>query len=165
VDLLSASLSTGYDYLRGGWRFGPRLAIEYARLELDGYTEQAVAGEDSFAVQIDRQDLRSLLVRIGLGMSGVISTERFVLVPQFDIAYVRQLEDDVESLHGRYVNDPLARPFELLTGNVDDSNGEFSLGLSAVLPHGRTAFISYRRQFGASGIEQYFWSFGARFEF
>lgn len=165
VDLASASLSAGYDFERGGWRFGPRLAVEYANFELDGYVEQAVVGNDSFAVQIERQELRSLLVRVGLGVSGVISTERFVLVPQFEIQHVSQLEDDVVPLFGRYLNDPMGGVFTLPTGEVDDSNGEFSLGASAVFPHGRTAFLSYRRQFAARGIEQYFWSFGVRFEF
>jgi outer membrane autotransporter protein len=165
VDLTSASLSAGYDFQRGGWRFGPRLALEYANLELDGYTEQAVQGSDSFAVQIDRQELRSLLVRAGLGLSGVISTSRAVLVPQFEIQYVSQLEDDVVPLRGRFVNDPMAQPFLLPTSAVDDSNGEFSLGLSAIFPNGRSAYFSYRRQFAATGIEQYFISAGARFEF
>lgn len=165
VDLRSATLSAGYDWQHGSWRIGPRLAVEYARLDVERYAERVVSGSDSFAVQIAPQELRSLLVRAGFGVSGTISTARAVLQPQFEIYHVRQLEDDAEDLRGQFINDPQGQVFRLPTGDVDNRNGEFSLGLSAIFPEGRSAFIHYRRQFGVEDIDQDFWALGARFEF
>lgn len=165
ADLTSASLSGGWNFRSGQWSFGPRVAIEYANLEVDRYAERVLSGSDSFAVEIARQELRSLLARIGFGVSAAISTQHAVLVPQLELYHVMQLEDDAEPLRGRFINDPAAQVFSIPTSAVDDRNGEVSIGLSAVFANGRSAFLSYRRQFGVDNIEQSFWSVGARFEF
>lgn len=165
TDLRTASLSAGWDWQRGAWRIGPRLAMEYAKLDVERYAERVVSGSNSFAVQIAEQSLRSLTVRAGIGISGIISTQRAVLQPQFELYHVTQLEDDVEDLRGQFINDPQGQIFRIPTGAVDNRNGEFSLGLSAIFPEGRSAFINYRRLFGVDDIEQEFWSLGARFEF
>jgi len=165
ADLTNASLSGGWDFHSGRWNFGPRLAMEYANLEVESYAERAVSGSDSFAVRIAKQELRSLLVRAGFGISAAISTRYAVFLPQFEVYHVTQLEDDVEALRGQFVNDPTGTPFTIPTSAVDNQNGEFSIGVTAVFAQGRSAFFSYRRQFGANNIEQEFYSVGARIEF
>ena len=165
ADLTSASLSGGWNFQSGRWSYGPRLAVEYANLEVDRYAEQVVSGSDSFAVEIAPQALRSLLIRAGFGVSAAISTSNAVLVPQFEIYHVSQLEDDAEPLRGRFINDPSGTVFQIPTSAVDNKNGEFSIGVSAVFAEGRSAFFSYRRQFGVDNIQQDFWSVGGRLEF
>lgn len=165
ADLTSASLSGGWDFHSGRWNFGPRLALEYANLEVESYAERVVSGSDSFAVQIAKQELRSLLVRAGIGISAAISTQYAVFLPQFEIYYVSQLEDDVEALRGQFINDPTGELFSIPTSAVDDQNGEFSFGVTAVFAQGRSAFFSYRQQFGVNNIKQEFFSVGARVEF
>ena len=74
-------------------------------------------------------------------------------------------EDDAEPLRGRFINDPSGTVFQIPTSAVDNKNGEFSIGVSAVFAEGRSAFFSYRRQFGVDNIQQDFWSVGGRLEF
>lgn len=165
ADLRYATLSAGYDWNRNRWTFGPRLALEYARLDIDGFSETAIEGEDSFAVELDEQQLRSLQVRAGIGVSAAFSTSWGVLQPQFDLGAISQLEDDADALTGRFVNDPLRQAFSLPTSAIDNRYGEVAIGLTAVFSHGRSGYISYRRLFGLDDTEQQYWSLGFRWEF
>ncbi len=165
AELTSASLSSGWNFNHGRWSFGPKLALEYANLEVDRYSERAISGSDSFAVQIAKQELRSLLVRLGFSVSAAFSTPHAVLLPRLEINQVTQLEDDAEPLRGQFINDPAGELFSIPTSAVDNRNTEVSIGISAVFAQGRSAFVTYRKQFGVDNIEQDFWAVGARLEF
>ncbi|MCB1552912.1 MAG: autotransporter domain-containing protein [Xanthomonadales bacterium] len=164
TDLSFASVGAGYDFREGGFTIGPRLALEYAKLDIDAFAEQAVQGSDAFAVALDRQSIRSLLARMGLSASWTVSWSGGVLLPQIELHRVLQLEDEAEALTGRFVNDTQGPGFSLPTSPIDDRYAEAAVSLSALFPHGISGFISYRRLFSLQDTEQDYWSLGLRIE-
>lgn len=165
ADLLTASLSGGWDWQRGNASFGPRAAIEYSRFEVDGFAEQAIDGSDAFAVELEAQRIRSLLARFGFGAQWAISTRNGILLPQVDAYWVNQFEDDADVLRGSFINDPQRRAFLLPTEGVDSRFGEASASLAMQFTGGWSGFLSYRRLFSFANTEQNYWSLGFRWEF
>ncbi len=165
ADQRYATLSAGLDYAHHRWSFGPRLALEYARLDIDAFSERAIEGGDAFAVAIDAQRLRSLIARAGASASAAFSTGWGVLQPQIELSWVGQFEDDAEALSGYFINDPQQQRFTLPTSAIDSRYGEVAVGLSGVFANGWSGFVSYRRLFSVDDSRQQFWSFGLRAEF
>ncbi|MCK7593948.1 autotransporter outer membrane beta-barrel domain-containing protein [Pseudomarimonas salicorniae] len=165
TELLTASVSAGWDWQRGAASFGPRAAFEYSRFGIDGFSERATDGSDAFAVAIQEQTIRSLIARLGGSAQWAISTRWGVLLPQFDAAWVLQFEDEAESLRGRFVNDPAGTAFLLPGGAVDSRYGDAGLTLSWLRAGGTSGFVSYRRLFGLANTSQAYWSLGLRLEF
>jgi uncharacterized protein YhjY with autotransporter beta-barrel domain len=160
-----AALAFGFDHQRGGFGIGPRLALEYSQLEVDALTERALRGDDSFAVALDAQQLRSLLGRAGLSMQQVWSVPSGVLQLQLDAAAVRQFEDARERVSGRFLRDPQQLAFSLPTGAVDRDYAELGLALNAVFVRGVSGFIAYRRLYRLEASSLHFASLGLRIEF
>ncbi|MBD8525467.1 autotransporter domain-containing protein [Pseudomarimonas arenosa] len=165
VDLFTATVSGGYDWQYRNASFGPRLAIEYAELEVDRFAETAVEGSDAFAVELDAQEIQSFIGRLGFGAQWAVSTRNGILLPQLEASWVHQFEDTSESLRGRFVNDPQSLDFLLPTSTIDADYGEASASLAMQFTGGWSAFLSYRRLFGLADTEQAYWSLGARIEF
>jgi outer membrane autotransporter protein len=165
VELLTASLSAGYDWQRGAASFGPRLALEYSRFEIEAFEEAAIEGSDAFAVALEEQRVRSLLARLGGGAQWALSTRAGVLLPQLELYWVAQFEDDADVLSGRFLNDPLSRPFQLPTEGVDARYGEVAASLGMQFVGGWSGYFSYRRLFNFQATEQDYWSLGLRREF
>lgn len=165
ADLFTASLSSGWDWQRGNASFGPRLAFEHSRFDVDGFAEQALEGSDAFAVELDAQRIRSTLARLGFGSQWAISTRYGILLPQLDAYWVSQFEDEASVLRGRFLNDPQQRDFLLPTEGVDSRYGEASVSLAMQFVGGASAFFSYRRLLGFTATEQAYWSLGLRWEF
>ena len=165
AELFTASLSAGYDWRRGNASFGPRLALEYARFDVDRFAETAVEGSDAFAVELDAQKLKSFIGRAGFGAQWAVSTRHGILLPQLDASWVRQFEDSADALRGRFVNDPQAAVFLLPTSSIDANYGEAAASLAMQFTRGWSAYLSYRRLIGLADTDQDFWSLGVRIEF
>lgn len=165
ADLTTASLSAGYDWQRGGASFGPRLALEYSRFEVDGFSEEAIEGSDAFAVALESQRVSSMLARLGAGAQWALSTRAGVLLPQVELYWVAQFEDDADVLRGRFLNDPTGRQFLLPTEGVDSRYGEVATSLGMQFVGGWSGYLSYRRLFAFRATEQDYWSIGLRREF
>lgn len=165
TDLLTATVSAGWDWQRGSLGFGPRAAIEYSRLDIDAFAERAVEGSDAFAVAIESQSVRSLIARLGGNAQWVVSTRWGVLLPQFDAAWVLQFEDEADALGGRFINDPTGTRFLLPGSAVDSRFGEAGVSLGWLRAGGSSGFLSYRRLFGMAQTSQGYWSLGLRWEF
>ena len=162
--LLTATLSSGYDWQRGNWSFGPRAAFEVARFDVDAFSETVIEGSDAFAVALEKQRVQSKIARLGLSSQWAIATDHGVLLPQFDAYWVAQFENNAEDLRGRFVNDPQRRVFLLPTSGVDSRYGEASVSLAMQFAGGQSGYLSYRRLFGFADAEQSYWSLGYRWE-
>lgn len=94
-DLWSLSGRIGYDIAQSPdsqWHLSPFLSADYARVEVDGYSEE---GESSSALNYDDQVRKSR--RLGIGMQGL-----FDLNPQTrlfgEVAMEREYEDDAAEI-------------------------------------------------------------------
>lgn len=162
--MLGAGLSSGWDWRRGSFSIGPRVAIEYSRFEVDAFAEELVSGSDAFALQLEEQRIRSLIARLGFGSQWAISTRFGVILPQFEASWVAQFEDESGVVRGSFANDPQHRPFELPTAAVDARYGEALVAVAMQFSDGFSGYLSYRRLFDFEATEQDYWSVGFRVE-
>ncbi|MES2817742.1 MAG: autotransporter domain-containing protein [Pseudomonadota bacterium] len=94
-DLWALSGRLGYDIAQPGsaWHLSPFISADYARVEVDGYSE---AGARSTALTFGDQDRTSK--RLGVGLQG-----RFALSPSTqlfaEVAHEREYEDDTQEVN------------------------------------------------------------------
>ncbi len=93
-DLLAFSARLGYDIAQPGsqWHLSPFISADYAKVEVDGYSEE---GARSTALTFDDQQRDSR--RLGVGLQG-----KYQVAPQTllfaEVAHEREYEDDVQDL-------------------------------------------------------------------
>lgn len=94
-DVLAFSARVGYDIAQqasSSWHLSPFVSADYARVKVDGYSED---GSDSTALTFDDQKRTSR--RLGLGLQG-----KYQITPQTqvfgEIAHEKEYEDDTQKL-------------------------------------------------------------------
>ncbi|MCB2256391.1 autotransporter domain-containing protein [Pseudomonas chlororaphis] len=94
-DVLAFSARVGYDIAQQAsspWHLSPFVSADYARVKVDGYSED---GSDSTALTFDDQKRTSR--RLGLGLQG-----KYQITPQTqvfgEIAHEKEYEDDTQKL-------------------------------------------------------------------
>ncbi|AKA22118.1 esterase EstP [Pseudomonas chlororaphis] len=94
-DVLAFSARVGYDIAQQAsspWHLSPFVSADYARVKVDGYSED---GRDSTALTFDDQKRTSR--RLGLGLQG-----KYQITPQTqvfgEIAHEKEYEDDTQKL-------------------------------------------------------------------
>ncbi|GIX46721.1 MAG: hypothetical protein KatS3mg131_0932 [Candidatus Tectimicrobiota bacterium] len=134
----AASVGLGYDWQRRAWTLGPLLRVSYTRVDIDGFTEAVVFNPGNTEVgqhlTIDGQDLESLTTAVGVQMAYALSTPLGVLLPQAQLEWEHEFENDSRTLVARYVGDPGATPLRLRTDAPDRDFFNLGVGLTATLP-------------------------------
>ncbi|MEQ8517155.1 MAG: autotransporter outer membrane beta-barrel domain-containing protein, partial [Chromatocurvus sp.] len=136
-DQLYIGVNTGYEFRRGGWRFGPTASLFYIDGTIDGYSERA--GPDSDAAwlfDVEEQDYESLRLSLGFQADYAISTGFGVLVPNLRILHVTEAKEGSEDVGLRLSNNPFGET-DLLTERmfiegqeVDDQFFDLGVGVS-----------------------------------
>lgn len=164
----SAGFGTGWDFSSGPWSFGPHGGAYYFDVDVDGFDEIGVAGLD---LDIGDQSTKSLTVNAGGHVSYAILTDWGVLVPNAQVDWVHEFEDNRETLAFRFINDPFAGdpndPSPTITLQSDRPDANYfvwSVGMSAQFIHGLSAFVNYQSYAGYSGVDIDEVSFGGRWE-
>ena len=93
----------------------------YLTADVDRFAESINGSNPGFglALEIDMQKIKSLTSNIGVRVSKVISTNSGVLIPQANLSWLHEFEDDPNSLRVRFVNDPFSTNF--VQGGVNSS--------------------------------------------
>ena len=155
----SISAGTGYDFTLRGWTAGPLFRITYTDVTIDSYRER----NSTQALDYDDQDIESLTTNLGAQVSRAINTNFGVVLPQANVEWVHEFEDD-----GRRV---IARPVAggpAFAVPVDDLDSNFfrgSIGTTLLLTHGRMLFARYEGELGRADRNDHSISLGARLEF
>ena len=142
---VSGGLSTGYDFLLGGFTISPTLGVFYIDSTIDGFTE---TGADGLNLIYDKQKFTSMTGNLGLRATYAWNTSWGVLLPHVRVDYVREFEDDVDVFGVRFAADPNANstpPILVETDNPDRSYWRLATGLSAQFKHGFSGYIEYQR--------------------
>ena len=82
-----------------------------------------------------------------------------------EVEWQNDFQSDAEAFRGYFIDDPTGTPILVLGDDVDGSYFKIGLGLSMVLTHGRSGFITYERVVGRAGMSQQMLSLGFRWEF
>jgi len=167
-DYFNASLSSGYNFYRDGWTFGPYARLQRSSVDVDGFTERMsnpAAPGSGLALQIDDQEFDSFTVAVGGQASRAISTSWGVLLPNASFEFIHEFDNDAEDITGRFVDDITRTTFVLGTDDPDRNYYVVGLGVSAVFARGRSAFVSYQGLIGYEDLENHAITAGLRMEF
>jgi len=161
VDL--ASLQFGYDFFAGSFTFGPRLAGYYSRTTIDPYSETSGNGLE---LRIGEQSVKSMQGTVGFFGAWAIGTERGVFLPQLNVEYVWEFEDEPVIIAAQFAQDNKTQPttFTYQTNTPDSDFVNIDLGFSAVLANGISPYVTLRGMLGNDLFDSYAVYAGVRFE-
>lgn len=87
----TAGAKAGYLLGLGGWRVGPVVGLQYARTELDGYTE---SGDPVLTLNVEDQDVKALLGSAGLEARGAFDVGGLAVDPYVALTAEKELDGD-----------------------------------------------------------------------
>lgn len=160
-DMIYLSISGAYDFSQGGWTYGPLAKLDYLDGQIDAFAEE---GASSWKAEFDDQDVKSNIFTMGGQVSYAQSFNWGVIVPYAHGVWLYELEDDRDLIVGRFSVNP-SDDFSIIPDEPDTSWYEVSAGVSAVFPHGISAFISYEEILSYEDTDLTTISAGARLEF
>ncbi len=152
----------GYDQRMGSLTIGPRLGLDWIYNRFDGYSEQ---GDTGLELVFEETDEFSLQGRLGLMGSMAVSTGFGVLLPQVNVDWVHEFENDQRIENFSFVDDDAKVKFQYEDEKPDRDFFEVSAGVSAVLPNGWQTLAQYRTILGHDYIDSHVGSLGVRVEF
>lgn len=164
---LGGSLSVGRDFQKGAWNLSTYLRGDYSRASFDGYSERAVAGSagEGLVLTVDPRDLTSMAATLGGKATYIMSRDWGILMPHVQLELQQEFKDDPQRLSTRFSFDPTQTTALFEGQDIDSSLYNLGLGLSALFPGGKSAYLYYERLMGSSQVKQDTLSLGVRFEF
>ena len=164
-DEISVSVTVGHNFYNGMLTFSPYGRIDYADIEIDGFTEsmsQTTALGSGLALDIDEQDFESLMLTFG-GTATMQWGERFF--PQVTAEYIHEFKNDNAPITGRFVNDSSRTPFLLLTDSPDRNYFNLGVGMTALISDQITGFARYQALVGYEDLDVHAVEVGIRVGF
>ncbi|MBD8526037.1 autotransporter domain-containing protein [Pseudomarimonas arenosa] len=163
----AASVALGRDFQKGPWTINSYLRGSYARVEYDSYTERMIEGRpgQGLALQVDGRSQNSITSALGARATYVLSRDWGILMPSASLEWQREYEDDPTRVTARFAADPNGPSFVDIGDDIDNSYFNVGVGVSALFPGGKTAYLYYEELVGASRLRQGVLSLGVRVEF
>ena len=168
-DTLTFHVAGGYGFDFGRFHFEPYASLDYQDITVDGFTERDV-NDDGFDLQVDKQDIESLEVSLGVKFVYTFLPSFGVIVPFLDLEFRNQFEDDARTIEAVFngvsdVVDTSTARFRVETDALDDQYFVIAVGVSAVLPGGFQGYLSYRTIEDLDFYSHNVFSGGIRYEF
>ncbi len=164
----SVALSVGKDFNHGAWAISPYLRGVYSHLNLDAFNEKASdpnAPGAGLVTSVESRSLTSELGVIGGRVSYTTSYDWGVLIPNATLEWNHEFRNDPQTIVTRFIADPTQTPIVITDQAPDQSYFNVGLGLNAVFPKGRSAFVTWEHLVGFSGVHENRFSLGIRIEF
>lgn len=158
-DEFSLSVGSGYDYTLRGWSAGPTARLNYIVVSIDGHHERGSAE----ALAYESQTVKSLNTNVGVQVSRAVNTNFGVILPQGNVEWVHEFEDD-----GRRIGARSASGGGSFIVPVDERDSNFvrvSVGANLLFASGRMLFLRYEGEFSRENVNYNIVSLGARMEF
>jgi len=166
-DLTSFSLSAGRDFQTGAWSYGGYLRGSIARADIDAYSER-ISGTGpgtGLGLAVESRDFDSQTATLGGRLSYTASRDWGILTPSLQFEWEHELKDDPQRIVSRFIHDPGNTQLVVDGDPLDRDYFNVGLGLSAIFPGGRSAFVFYEQMMGRSRQSQGTLSIGVRIEF
>jgi uncharacterized protein YhjY with autotransporter beta-barrel domain/phospholipase/lecithinase/hemolysin len=90
-DALTAGAKAGYLMGMGGLRVGPVIGLQYAKVEMDGYTE---TGDPVLTLNVGEQDVKALVGSAGLEARADLTSGGLAIAPYVSLTAEKDLEGD-----------------------------------------------------------------------
>jgi outer membrane autotransporter protein len=163
-DDYTVGIGAGYTLGSGALSYGPYARLTYYEVDIDDYQEKG-AEASGLNLKVDGQDWESLTTVLGAQVSYAISQNFGVIVPQGQVGWVHEFENDSEEFTAVYVDDPRQNELRAETNDPDRDYFEVGLGVSAVFKGGTQAFIYYDTVLGFDDLTDHIVTVGGRMEF
>ena len=157
-----ASIGAGYDIDQGPLSYGIYGRAGYLEVDVDDYREHGAGG---LALSLDGFSATSVTTTLGARVSQVFNTNWAVLVPQARAEWEHEYDNDADTLVARFAADPTGTEFGILSDSPDRDYFRLGLGVSAVFPHGLSAFVNYDTVLDQQDWSNHLIDVGVRWEF
>ena len=163
----SAAVTFGRDFHHQAWAFSVYGRGTYTVMDFDGFREHLDnnATGAGLALDVQSRSVTQLNSVLGGKVDYTHSADWGVLLPHFEFEWQHEYRGDPDNFIATFINDPTATPITVTGDAIDKSFFRVGVGISVVLPHGRSGFVLYQRVIGQSGIKQENLTLGLRVEF
>lgn len=163
---LAISGGAGYEGRYQQWSYTPYIRLDYRQLDIDDYTESGASGLE---LQVDEQNVDSLIFALGGQITYSISTPFGVVVPRVRAEYNHEFQDDPILLRARYAA-PVGLPIDNpdFVAQTDEPNRDFAVvggGVSAVFARNIQAFIDFDAVVARENVTDNVLTTGVRVDF
>ncbi|HEY0747820.1 MAG TPA: autotransporter domain-containing protein [Steroidobacteraceae bacterium] len=163
--------SAGYSFNKRGFVFGPDIALDYTRINVNGFTENDPT-QSGMALAYDAQTGESLIMKAGGHLSYVLSTPIAVISPQVRVNYDHEFKNAQRASTVHFAADPTINApngpisnFVVFTDLPDRNYFDWAAGISAQFPFGISAFVDYSSIAGEQYLSSHEVAFGIRFQY
>jgi len=161
-ELLAASMSGGAElFAAGGFTTQFKARADYVDSTVSGYNER---GAGAFNLRIDEHQFTSTVAALGLQMTYAINTGWGVILPQLDLDWEHQFEDDAVAIKGNFINNRFGSTFQFETDQQDADYYTVGLGFSTISPGGNAFFIRYETSVDRQNYSEHHMAIGGRLE-
>lgn len=161
----SFSTSTGMDFHRDAFAFGPTFELDYKQVAVNGFTESGPSGLDLAFGGITSS---SLVAKAGGYTSYAIKTSFGVILPQVRASYIHEFLNDARTQSVQFAADTLpgasGRTFDVYTDQPDRNYFDWRASVLFQFPYGIAGFIEYGRLAGLQNISMHELNMGLRVE-
>jgi outer membrane autotransporter protein len=169
---LTFSVGGGYEFNQGEWSLTPYGRIDFTKGSIKAYTESAShSSANTSMFLIDKQTIESLTSTLGIKASKIISTSNGVFIPNVSLEWKHEFKrQSAISGQSLFIKD---NPDLKLPSGFKEANGRrldkdyytIGVGVSAVFPKGRSAYLNFESRLGDTSIEDNAVKAGFRWEF
>jgi len=161
--LLSVSISGGLQVFGAhGWSLTGKSSVDYTDSTIDAYKEK---GADAFDFTIDAQRFQALLATAGFQLTKAVNFAGGVVIPQWDVDWVHQFENDAVQIKGQFINDRFGNTFAFASDKQDQDYFTMGLGAQMVFAGASTAFIQYEASLDRQHYSENQFALGLRLSF
>jgi uncharacterized protein YhjY with autotransporter beta-barrel domain len=161
----SLSTSTGMDFHRDAFAFGPTFDLDYKQVAVNGFIESGPSGLDLAFGGITSS---SLVAKVGGYTSYAIKTSFGVILPQVRARYLHEFLNDARTQSVGFAADTLPgaadRAFNVYTDRPHRDYLDWRASLLFQFPYGIAGFIEYGRVEALQNISMHELNIGLRME-
>jgi outer membrane autotransporter protein len=166
-DGVAGSLTFGRDFNSKQWAYGFYGKAQYSHQNFDAYQEQLnanIAGS-GLGLRVSTRTETSSNTVLGGKLDYTASTSWGVMIPHAELEWQHDFHSDPSVFTAFFLDDPTNTPIVIKGDKLDANYFRLGLGMSFVLPKGRSGFILYNHSIGRSGISEDNLTLGFRMEF
>lgn len=160
-------LMLGRDFNSGALQFSPYVRATWSHLNLDGFSESIDSSAPGFglATEVDSRSRNNEIGVVGALFSYTTSQDWGVLVPNARLEWSHDFKNDPQVVVSRFLSDPTGTPILVTDPRLDRNFYDLGLGVNAIWPQGRSAYLAYEYVGGLTGAHLNRFQAGIRIEF
>jgi uncharacterized protein YhjY with autotransporter beta-barrel domain len=143
----TGDLTTGYEFHRGDWKFGPIAGLQYVNLGINAFSESGPT-----ALNLHNQNDESLRSQVGVEGRYACRVGSIYLIPHASATWQHEFLDASRGITAGFVGSG-ASSFTVQGSSLDHDSALLDIGLNAGLTENLTLFTDYATE---AGEDNYF---------